>query len=76
MQFQCFDVAARYFEGIFLDLKRKTKQQQQQQQQKAQRKGFITHIECSDVLVECDKLAPVSVAVCGAAEAPEEQAGK
>ena len=34
---------------------------------------MVKPIECSDVLVE---LAGVSVNVCGAAEAPEEQAGK
>ena len=30
-------------------------------------------IECSDVLVECEQLAGVSVNVCGAAEAPEQE---
>jgi len=41
-------------------------------------KKLIKPIECgeSDVLVECEQLAGVSVNVCGAAEAPEEQAGK
>jgi len=37
---------------------------------------FINPIECSDVLVECERLAGVSVNVCGAAEEPEEQVGK
>jgi len=38
-------------------------------------KEFIKPIECSDVVVECEYLAGVSVNVCGAAEAPKEQAG-
>jgi len=37
---------------------------------------LIKPIECSDVLVEGEQLAGVSVNVYGAAEAPEEQAGK
>ena len=40
------------------------------------RKEFIKPIECSDVLVQCQWLAAVSVNVCGAAEVPEEQVGK
>ena len=36
------------------------------------RKEFIKH---GEVLVECDKLAGVSVNVCGAAEAPKGQDG-
>ena len=39
-------------------------------------KELIKPIECSHVLVQCQQLAAVSVNVCGAAEAPEEQAGK
>jgi len=59
---RCFDVAARY-----LTSKKKKKKK---------RKELIKPIECSDVLVQCQYLAAVSVNVCGAAEAPEEQAGK
>jgi len=43
---------------------------------KKKRKELIKPIECSDVLVENEWLPGVSVNVCGAAEAPEEQAGK
>ena len=43
---------------------------------KKKRKELMKPIECSDVLVPCQQLAVVSVNVCGAAEAPEEQAGK
>ena len=39
MPFQCFDVAARYFEEVFQHLKR--------------RKELIKHVECSGVLVQC-----------------------
>ena len=56
-------MATWYFEVILLDLKKK-------------RKELIKPIECIDVLVECEQLAGVSVNVCGAAEASEEQAGK
>ena len=63
----CFDVAVRYFEESFQDLKKKTKKKG---------KELIKPIERSDVLVQCQQLAAVSVNVCGAAEAPEEQAGK
>ena len=57
-----FDMAAQYFEEILL--------------KKRNRKELIKHIECSNVLVECELLAGVNVNVCGAAEAPKEQAGK
>ena len=60
MPFQCFDVAVWYFEESSWTEKKK-------------RKGLIKHIECSSV---SSYLAGVSVNVCGAAEAPEEQAGK
>jgi len=40
------------------------------------RKELIKHTECSDVLLQCEQLAGGSVNVCGAAEAPKEQAGK
>ena len=43
---------------------------------KKKRKELINHIECRDVLVECKKLVAVNRNVCGAAEAPEQQAGK
>jgi len=57
-------VAVWYFEESFQDLKKKGW------------KELIKPIECSDVLVQCQQLAAVSLNVCGAAEAPEEQAGK
>ena len=44
--FQCFDVATRYLEEILLDLI-KTKKNNKQ-------KEFTKHIECSDVIVECE----------------------
>ena len=59
-----FDVAAWYFEEPFQDLK------------ETKKTDLIKLIQCSDVLVQCQQLAAVSVNVCGAAEAPEEQAGK
>ena len=43
MPFQCFDVAARYFEEILLDLKEKKKMEES-----------IKPIECNDVLVDCE----------------------
>ena len=64
MAWQCFDVAVQYFEEILSNLKKK------------KRKELIKPIECSDVLIQCQWLAAVSVNVCEAAEAPEEQAGK
>ena len=41
-------------------------------ERKKKRKEFIKH---GEVVVECDKLAGVSVNVCGAAEAPKGQDG-
>ena len=55
-----FDVAAQYFEESFQDLKK----------QKQKWKELIKSIECSDVLVQCQQLAAVSVNGCGAAEVP------
>ena len=47
------------------------------QKKKQKWKELNKPIECSDVLVQCQQLlAAVSVNVCEAAEAPEEQAGK
>jgi len=67
VSFWCFDVAAQYFEEILLDLKKHNNQKKL--------KVFIKHIECSDVLCSW-YLAGVNMNVCGAAETPEEQAGK
>jgi len=44
---QCFDVAARYFEEILFDLKKKKEKQNKQ-------KDLMKPIEYSDVLVECE----------------------
>ena len=41
MPFWCFGVAVWYFEEILLDLQKK-------------RKELIKHVECSDVLLECE----------------------
>ena len=60
-------MAAQYFEKILLDLKNKTTT-------KKSLKSLIA--ECCDVVVQREWLAGVSVNVCGAAEAPEEQTGK
>jgi len=56
----------QYFEEILFDLKENNKKNAE----------LINPIECSDVLVECERLAGVSVNVCGAAEEPKEQVGK
>jgi len=53
----------RCCEEILFDLKKK---------KQIKRKELIKPIECSDVLVQCQLLAAVSVNVCGAAEAHEE----
>ena len=55
-----------YFEEILFYLKKKQKKNEE----------LINPIECNDVLVECERLAGVSVNVCGAAEEAEEQVGK
>ena len=47
-----------------------------QLEKKTKRKESIKSIECRDELVDCEQLAGVSVNVCGAAEAPEEQGWK
>ena len=62
MVWQCCDVAVGYFEEILSDLKKNGE--------------LIKPIECSNVLIQCDLLAAVSVNVCEAAEAPKKQAGK
>ena len=60
----------QYFEEIFLVLKTKTNKKKNKKLRVD--KGYWI----SDVLVQREYLDGVSVNVCGAAEAPEEQVGK
>ena len=52
-----------------------TKTNKQTNKQKPERVDKA-YTECSDVQVQCEQVAGVSMNVCQAAEAPEEKAGK
>ena len=67
MSLWCFYVAAQYFEEILFDLKKHN-------QKKKQTESVHNVVMC--YVVECEYPAGVNVNVCGAAETPEEQAGK
>ena len=54
-----------YFEIVLMDLKKKEKM-----------KEPIEHIECCDVVVECEWVDAVSRNICGTAEMPEGQPEK